>query len=306
MATFLNALTTIILPILLVAAFGFVLGRTQLITDARPLARAGLYFFSPALVLNSIAHSKISSSDFVTLLVYSFVVTAAMGLLGYVLGRLLNFDRLLLSAFLLSVMFVNAGNMGLPFNQFAFGQVGLVRAAVFFVGSSILIQTVAIFIACRGRYTVGQSIAAVFKMPLVYAAVLGILLNRLDWTLPEPISRALDLSAAAAVPLMLVILGLELAWVRLQDAPLPVLLATVLKLIVTPAIALICAELMGLRDITRAVAVLEASMPTAVNASLIAVEFDTRPDFVTSAVFTSTLGSIITLVLLLLLMGYSG
>jgi malate permease and related proteins len=306
MPTFFTALTTIVLPILLVAAVGYILRRTQLVTDSRPLARASLYFFSPALVLNSIARSKLSSNDFVTLLVYSFVVTAAVGLLAYVLGRLLNFDRLLLSGFLLGVMFVNAGNMGLPFNQFAFGQPGLVRAAVYFVGSAILIQTLAIFIACRGRSSIGQSIAAVFKMPLVYAAALGILLNHLNWTLPDALSRALDLAAAAAVPVMLVILGLELARVRLTSVPLPVLLAALLKLIVTPAIALVLAEVMNLRDLTRAVAVLQASMPTAVNSSIIAIEFDARPDFVTSVVLVSTLGSMITLVLLLLLMGYSG
>jgi malate permease and related proteins len=305
MATLISALTTIVLPILLVAGVGFVLRRTQLIVDPRSLARLSLYFFSPALVLNSIARSRLSSSDFVSLLAYTLLMAAVMGTISYTLARLLNFDRLLTSAFLLTLMFVNAGNIGIPFNQFAFGEAGLARAAVYFVGNSILAQTLAIFIASRGRHSVGHSLAAVFKMPLAYAALIGIWMNLSHWLPPEPLSRAIDLAANAAVPLMLVILGLELARARLVDTPLPVLLATTLKLIVTPAVALIIAEAMRLRDITRAVAVLEASMPTAVMASLIAIEFDTRSEFVTSVVFLSTLGSILTLVALLLLMGYS-
>jgi predicted permease len=305
MATLITALTTIVLPILLVASVGFVLRRTQLIVDSRPLARLSLYFFSPALVLNSIARSQLSSSDFVSLLAFTLFIAAVVGVISYALARLLNFDRLLTSAFLLSVMFVNAGNIGIPFNQFAFGQPGLARAAVYFVGNSILAQTVAIFIASSGRQSVGHSLAAVFRMPLVYAALAGVSMNLAHWLPPEPLSRALDLAANAAVPMMLVILGLELARARLADTPLPILLATTLKLIVTPAIALVLAEGMGLRNITRAVAVLEASMPTAVMASLIAIEFDTRSEFVTSVVFVSTFLSIITLVALLFLMGYA-
>ncbi len=305
MTTLISALTTIVLPIFLVASGGFVLRRTSLITDSRPLARMSLYFFSPALVLNSIARSQLSSTDFVSLLAYTLIIAAVIGGLSYLLARVLNFDRLLTSAFLLSVMFVNAGNIGIPFNQFAFGQPGVARAAVYFVGNSILAQTLAIFIASRGRHGVGHSLAAVLRMPLVYAASIGIGMNLAHWLPPEPLTRALDLAANAAVPAMLVILGLELARARLADSPLPILLATALKLLVTPALSLVLAQVMGLQGLTRAVAVLEASMPTAVMASLVAIEFDTRSEFVTSVVFVSTFLSIITLVTLLLLMGYA-
>lgn len=306
MSTFLTALSTIVLPILLVAGIGFALCRSGLITDSRPLARAALYFFVPALVLNGIAESKLSSGDFFSLLLFSVAVACALGVLSYLVARMLNLDRLLTSAFLLSAIFMNAGNIGLPFNQFAFGQPGLARASVYFVGSSILAQTAAIFIASRGRTGWRDSLIAVFKMPLVYAAVIGLIMNRMEWELPVPLARALDISAGAAVPVMLVMLGLELGRLRFDGQFLPVVLATALKLLAAPIVALLIAELMQLRDLTRAVAVLEASMPTAVNASLIAVEFDSRPDFVTSVVFTSTVASMVTLVLLLLLLGYPG
>lgn len=305
MPTLAAALTTIVLPILLVTSAGFVLRRSQIISDSRPLARLSLYFFSPVLVLNSISRSRLSSEDLTSLVAFTLSMAVISGLIAYIVARLLNFDRLMTSAFLLTQMFVNAGNIGLPFNQFAFGAPGLARAAVYFVGNSILSQTVAIYIASRGRQSAKQSLAAVLKMPLAYAAVIGVWMAVTQWAPPDPIARALDLSANAAVPLMLVILGLELGRARFGTTPIPVLLATFLKLIVTPAIALLLAQVMRFQDTTRAVAVLEASMPTAVLASLIAMEFDTKSEFVTSVVFLTTLGSIITLVVLLLLMGYS-
>lgn len=305
MTTFLTILTTIVLPITLVAGVGFLLGRTRVVADSRPLARVTLYCFSPALVLNSIARSRLSNADLFSVLALSLSSALLMGLLSYLLARLLNFDRLLTSAFVLSIMLVNAGNIGLPFNQFAFGASGLNRAVIFFVGNSILAQTLAIFIASRGRHSISHSAAAVFKMPLVYAALAGLVLNRSGWTPPEALARAVDLAASAAVPVMLVMLGLELARTRWQHVRLPVVLATVLKLIAAPALALLLAELLDMRGLTRSVSVIEASMPTAVMASLIAVEFDARSDFVTSVVFLSTLGSTVTLVVLLLLLGYT-
>ncbi len=305
MTTFFSALTTIVLPILLVTLTGLLLRRTGLIVDSRPMARLALYLLSPALVLDSIARSRLSDSDLIALALFALVSAAVMGLLSLGLARLLRFDRLLTSAFLLSIIFVNAGNIGLPFNQFAYGDAGLSRAAVFFVVNALLTQTLAVFIASSGRREVGDSIAAVFKMPLVYAAALGVLLNRTGWVLPPMIGRAVELTAGAAIPLMLITLGLELARVRLIELAWPVVLATFMKLVATPAVALALAVLMGLRGLTGSVAILEASMPTAVMASIIAVEFDARPDFVTGAATLTTIGSTLTLVVLLLLLGYS-
>ncbi len=306
MSTFISALTTIVLPIFLVAAGGFILRRTGIVTDPRPLARLTLYIFSPALVLSSISKSRLSDGDLVSLFLLAFLVAIVMGALCWLLARLLHFDRLLTAAFLLSVMFVNAGNMGIPFNQFAFGDQGVSRAAIFFVANSILANVLAIFIASSGHTGWKDSLIAVVKMPLVYASALGLILNRTGWVLPETLSRSVDIAANAAVPVMLIMLGLELARARLAESMGPALLATTLKLVVTPIVALTFAALLGLTGLTRAVGVLEASMPTAVVVSIIAVEFDARPDFVTSVILLTTLGSMITLVVLLLFLGYSG
>ncbi|MGE5138040.1 MAG: AEC family transporter, partial [Rudaea sp.] len=151
MTTFFSALTTIVLPILLVTLAGVLLRRSGLIVDSRPMARLALYLLSPALVLDSISRSRLSDSDLIALALYALVIAAVMGVISLGLARLLRFDRLLTSAFLLSIIFVNAGNIGLPFNQFAYGDSGLSRATVFFVVNALLTQTVAVFIASSGR-----------------------------------------------------------------------------------------------------------------------------------------------------------
>lgn len=306
MALFFSSLLNIVFPIMLIAATGYAARRSGLVSDSRTLSRITIYVFAPALVLNSVARSKLSSSDLASLIIYAIAVTLLLGVVSLALARVLRLDRLVTSAFLLSIMFVNAGNIGIPFNQFAFGQEGLARAAVYFVGSSLMSQTLAIFIASSGHRGARESLMAVLKMPLVYAAILGVILNRTGWVLPEPLDKALTIAAGAAVPTMLVMLGMELARIRLSDVERPVLIAAFVKLFIVPFIALGLAIVMGLQGLTRSVAVIEASMPAAVMSSLIAVEFEARPDFVTSVVVLTTLGGTVTLVLLLLFLGYSG
>jgi predicted permease len=111
--------------------------------------------------------------------------------------------------------------------------------------------------------------------------------------------KAVDLAGGAAVPLMLTILGIELAGVSIEnDRPL-IGLATFIKLVLAPLVAFPLAAVMEMQGVTRAVSIVEASMPTAVMASIIAVEFDARPKLVTGIVFVSTLCSVITLTVLL-------
>jgi malate permease and related proteins len=52
---------------------------------------------------------------------------------------------------MLCVMFMNAGNYGLPVSQFAFGREGFDRGVLYFVVQAILAPTLAIYIAGAGQ-----------------------------------------------------------------------------------------------------------------------------------------------------------
>jgi len=56
---------------------------------------------------------------------------------------------------------------------------------------------------------------------------------------------------------------------------------------------------LGISGVERATAVIQSGMPAAVLTSIIAIEYDLLPDFVTSAVLFSTIASVVTLTVLL-------
>jgi predicted permease len=297
LANLASILINIISPIALVAAVGFILAKTLGI-EARSLSRTMLYFFTPALVFSLTYKAKLSS-EYASIAVFVVLIAALMLIVCSVLSRALRYDRLTTSAVMLGCLFVNAGNYGLPLILFAFGEEGLVRAAFYFTVNSILIQTLGIFVAARGKASARAALINTLKMPLVYAVTIGLIFNLAHVPLPEPLTKAVDLAAGAAVPTMLVILGIELARARIENDRAVIGVATVAKLILVPLMAFPLAALMGLEGVTRAICIVEASMPTAVMATIVAVEFDARPKLVTGIVFVSTLGSIVTLTILL-------
>ena len=65
-------------------------------------------------------------------------------------------------------------------------------------------------------------------------------------------------------------------------------------------LGLFFASLLGLSGITRQAAIVEASVPTAVLAMVLATEYDTAPRFTASVVMVSTLASLVTMTLVLI------
>ncbi len=298
LASLASILVNIISPIVLVAAAGYVLAK-KLDIEARPLSRTMLYFFTPALIFSSTFKANLSA-EYISIALFSVIITVIMVVVAWVLAKVLRYDRLTTSAFMLGILFVNAGNYGLPLILFAFGDEGLSRAAFYFAMSAILTQTLGIFVAASGRANAREAMLNVFKLPLVYAVVAGLIFNLGHLTVPSFLMKSIDLASSAAVPVMLVILGIELARVTVErDHRSVISIATIAKLIVVPLLSFPLAEFMGMVGITRAVCIVESSMPTAVMASIVAVEFDAKPKLVTSIIFASTLCSIVTLTILL-------
>ena len=78
-------------------------------------------------------------------------------------------------------------------------------------------------------------------------------------TVPEFLMKSVDLAKDGAIPVMLVILGIELARVTIENDRSVIALATFTKLILVPVFAFPLAALMGMTGVTRAVCIIEAS-----------------------------------------------
>jgi len=298
----LDILVRNIAPVFLVAGAGFILGRTSR-PDVSSISRLTFYVLSPALVFHTLLSTTLSADEVGRLVIFSLTAMLVSGLLAWALARVLALSQALTSAFLLVNLFVNGGNYGLSVNQLAFGEAAVARASIYYVCSTVLVYTVGVYLATRGHADPRQGLVNALKVPALYAVLLAIAANLLGWRLPQPLDdTAVRLLAQAAVPLMLLVLGLQLARTPRIERPATVAAASILRLASGPLIGLALATALGLTGLTRQAAVVEASMPPAVITTILALEYGVEPGFITSTVFVATLLSPISVTAVLALL----
>ncbi len=301
LSVLLSILLDDILPILLVAAVGFALARV-LRTDAKTLSRVTFYALSPCLIFNLITTTKLSGMEMGQMALFALTLVLGIGLLAWLVSLPLHLPQEVRSGLLLTVMFSNAGNLGLPMVMFAFGQDALARATIFFVVTSSLSYSLGVFIACNGRRGLWGSFRSMLTVPSVYAVVLAGLVMITGAALPAPVMRTVGLLSDAALPCMILVLGAQLERTRrIERLPL-VGLATTLKLVVTPLLALVLAGVFGLQGYSRQAGLSQSGTPTAVTTTIMAMEYDAAPGFVTSVVTFCTVLSPLTLTVIIALL----
>ena len=107
----------------------------------------------------------------------------------------------------------------------------------------------------------------------------------------------------AAIPSMLLLMGLQFHNISWQGQWRAVSLASGLRLLVAPILAIGISVLFRFHGAARQAAILELAMPTAVLSTVLATEYDVEPAFVTSVVFITTILSPFTLTPLLAYLG---
>jgi predicted permease len=297
-----DVLWQVIAPIFLAAGAGYVLARRLGLT-ARQLSRVAFYLFSPCLLFDRLSHTTLSATDLGQIALFATLAIAGAALLGWIVARLMRYGRTQTLAFVLVVMAGNTGNYGLAANQFAFGVQALEPALVYFAISSLAISTVGVYLVASGRRTAIEAARNVLAVPLFYATIAGLAVWALHLQLPAPIERSVSLLGQAAVPVMLVVLGMQLAGVRLRSDLGRIFLAALTKMVGGALIGLALASLLSLSGVTRQSAILQSAMPTAVMATILAGEYDVEQEFTAGVVLVSTLASIVTITALLTFLG---
>jgi predicted permease len=293
--------TADILPIFAIAAIGFVLAKYADV-GARPLSRVTFNALAPCLVFNLLMTSTIGRADLGRIAAFCLLTLAAAGVMARLTAWALGLDRPGRIAFLLVVMFSNSGNYGLPVALFAFGRDALTFATVYFVISSILTYTLGVFLAASGRRSVREALAGIVRVPTIYAVAVAAALILAGVTPPPAVMRPVEMLSGAALPLMILVLGMQLERAVMPDRPAVVAAAVVLSLFVTPLMAFGIATMIGLTGPALQASILQASMPAAVVTTILALQYEIAPSFVTSVVFVSTVLSPVTLTVLIALL----
>jgi len=293
----------ILLPIFLIIALGAVFEKVKG-PDFKTVSDLTLFFFTPCLIFAGLMKGGAEVVGFLPKTVaFMLALTLIFWALSVLCGRLLKLDSRCQSAFSLTTIMMNTGNYGLPLVLFAYGPEGLSYAVVVMVLFTFPLGTLAIYIASRGEDSPAKALVEMFKVPLFHAIILAAIWRGFALPLPAIIFKAVDIVGQAAIPGLLVLLGMQLARTKLKGELLAISSSSFLRLVVSPLVAILLCELLNIQGLPRNVLILQTSTPAAVIPLLYAVNYDTRPDMVAGTIFVSTIASAVTLTMLLQFLG---
>jgi predicted permease len=186
------------------------------------VGRLVFYLFSPVLIFNLLTSNRLPVQDVLLTGAFTTCIVLGTGLLAFIGGSFLRLERPTLMGVIIAAMFANNGNYGLPLVKFAFGDEALAHSSLYFVFSTILLNTVGVIIASLGHTDFKRAALGLLKVPAVYAVLVAFLVIQFGLTIPVPVQRTISIMSGASVPMMLVLLGLELQraqWTRDLRAP---------------------------------------------------------------------------------------
>ena len=291
---FLNVVT----PVFILVVIGYFVG-PRLKIEARSFSRTAYFVFVPAFVFNIISEAKIDSELALQMLSFILVAQIAVALLGFLVGKALRQSREITAAFVLIATFGNVGNFGLPLIVFRLGESARTYATVYFVATVFISFVICVGVASWARSGGVTAVFSVFKTPALIALIPALVFNITDVEVPIFLSRLSGLLGQAMIPVMLITLGVQMGEIPKIKINFNVFAASTVRLIGGPVLALLIVPYFGLEGLERSTGILQAAMPAAVLASIIALEYKLLPEFVTTTVLFSTLYSVLTLTVIL-------
>jgi malate permease and related proteins len=293
MSIFFNILTEDILPVFLIASLGASLVRIMKI-DVALLTKIELTVFFPCLIFNSLVSKDVNINIVKQMALFGVLYYLLAILINSLIANVFRKNSDLRRTFIVSTAFSNVGDFGLPLLLFVYGQEAVAFATIVLIMNNLLLNTLGIWIVSSNPDNRMEAIRNVIKTPLVYAVLAGLVVLFTRITLPLPITRSVSLLGDAAIPIMLLLLGMRLkkvSWQQIKQVGLGVFA----KLLLNPALALGLVILLGLTGTAAKVGVLLAGMPTPIIASIISTQYSKESSYAVNMCAVTTILSLFTL-----------
>lgn len=308
-------------PILVLIGVGFILDR-RFKLDLYTLSKLNFYILLPTFIFRAMYEAKLNSGT-LEIVFCALCVLILNSILSDVVGKMQRYDVAKIATLKNCVMFNNVGNMGVALAIFVFTNIpyvidgatpyanlGLVSVVSIMIIQTISSNTYGFYQAGAGRLTPRDALKVVFHMPMVYAIPLALLCHLLPFDLHGLFFFApLNIFANAFVGVAMIALGVQINRTPLNFFKMDVMLATTLRLIVSPLIAagitILFIMFYGpMHPIAAQTIIITYSVPTAINMSLIAIEMKNNPEYATQIVMGTTILSAITMPLFITIAYY--
>ncbi len=263
--------------------------------DAKTLTVVTVYFLQPMLAFWGFTKAPLSLEILKAGVFFLLICVLVLGISALLFFRVPNKERVL---YIFTGTNGNTGNMGIPLASIFFGPVGVVTATMINVFNIFWNVTFGVYFFARGTFSIKKSLLQIFTMPLLWAGILGIVLNLNEVVFPEKIQTILEMGAHASIVLQLFLLGVFWAGVPLKQFSLGLnAWLNIQKFMLLPFLGFICFWLLGksllsdyftFSETVKSVILLQLMVPMAVSNANLATLYNVLPVKVSEGVLSTT------------------
>lgn len=289
----------------LLLAVGFLCGKLKIIdlpTNKR-LSVLVTNVTQVALILASVmtVEVRMSGGELGLLMLVSCGMYLLLGLIAFLVPKLLFTPREEVGTYRFMLMFGNTGFMGFPVIASVFGPDAVFYAALFNIPFNILVYSIGILMI-RGEGRAELNWKKILNAPLI-ASILALLLYLLNISFPAVIVETVDTLGSTTIPFAMLIIGVSLSQIPLKNVfsawrLYPMVLV---KLIAAPILLRLILNGLVANEIILGISFVICAMPVATNATLLTTMYGGKESLASSGVFISTALSVGTIPLLLYL-----
>ncbi|MFG6147941.1 AEC family transporter [Halobacillus sp. B23F22_1] len=288
----------VVLPVILVFCAGYIL-QSFIRLEIKSISTVVLYIFLPCLVFDTFYHAEFNQ-EYLMMVIFSIALLFIILFINKAAAKAAGYPSSTESGLILSTAFMNAGNYGAPIVLFAFGEEGFIYSVSFMVIQQIVMNFFGVYYAAKGAAGVRLAIVTVLKMPPTYAVVIALTAKLASIPVSENIMSSITLVGDATIPTVMILLGMQLANITVKNLDWGKLsYAASLRLAGSPLIAWGLTTILPMSDLMANVLIISAAMPSAATTTMYAVQFDSKPELVSSITLITTLLSVITIPIVL-------
>jgi len=297
-----HILQQVILPIVLLIAVGAILHRNFQF-EMKTFSKLILYFYLPALTFVKIYEAKATPG--LLLQIFSFLIIhfVLLCIIGRFVSKLGKHNKKMTASFSNSIALTNNGNVGIPVNDLAFQHNPLAMSVQMIVVLFEIFITFTYGLVNASTASIGLRKTALqfFKMPIFYFFILGLVFNMFHIQVPDFIWIPMNTVSNGMLAIALVSIGAQVANVRFHRNTITVMLSSIIRLLLSPLLALLIISILQLNGIVAQALWIASAMPSSRNSAALALEYDNEPEFAAQTVLLSTLCSSLTLTVVIYL-----
>lgn len=292
MGTLIEVLLKLVSKVFVFVFIGYLIGKVRA-RFVKPLIAVVIYgslyvlvpFFFFLSMWESSADLLIARN--VTLIAAAVVITC--GFMAYLFSTLSGVE---FRQICLPIMFMNTIYLAIPINTLFFGSEGMTYSIIYSLTVGILNFTLGIYLVSRKEHFL-----EIIKMPLIYAALVGVVLNQAKVGIPVVFLNISQRLKDVVLPAMVGLVGYQLNFIKWPHLKL-VNVGVILRMGGGFLVALILVKLLNFSGPGASVVLISSAMPSAVLTYIFAKRYKVDADFAAGMILVSTLLSILTIPLI--------